>query len=434
MPHPLCMDRLRSFCQTQAACEHQGPLVPLFDSSVHHAELAWRCYAPSALDSTGERFAGGSSAYCTRHAALSSLLTACVLEVQGSIAAERESRTSLRLQETVQPYGGSKGGDAPILSPWLMDAWQPEVTVTAMDTGSFVPSPERELARVLAWEVPCIDKYEDHKLKNYTGNVSRKKAFLSREGLSCFGTCVRGVVDGFATHDEARQIRTLARHPTPDSPSNIDLWRWDVAEQPTVFRQLVNRAKTVLREQFGVSPLRFYRSNIITWDGSPLPSAAAERHATATRPRTWHARSLHGDTNTDEMFIYTTILYLSQHGDDVVGGETGIADEVDALSRQVTAGLRVQPSVGRLLVFSAGAENMHEMLPVTHGQRIAVQMWFACEGMDPGWARPQRERWQEQHGYGGPDSFPPQVRPPVSDALKRAPPWQWRAFGGGSAF
>jgi hypothetical protein len=109
----------------------------------------------------------------------------------------------------------------------------------------------------------------------------------------------------------------------------------------------------------------------------------------------------------------------------VLGGETGIADAVVDTPHGpvVTAGLRVQPSIGRLLVFSAGAENMHEMLPVTHGQRVACQMWFACEGLEPGWARPQRVAWEMQHGYGGPG---PEQDVPAPPRWKPPPPWPWR--------
>jgi hypothetical protein len=89
--------------------------------------------------------------------------------------------------------------------------------------------------------------------------------------------------------------------------------------------------------------------------------------------------------------------------------------------------------MGRLLVFSSGVENMHEMLPVTHGERIACQMWFACEGMDPGWAHEQRIAFERQHGYGGPDGIgagvPKETSPQMSVALSAAlaKPWPWRA-------
>lgn len=166
---------------------------------------------------------------------------------------------------------------------------------------------------------------------------------------------------------------------------------------------------------------------MITWDAqwTTVPPRDA-----GPPPKVWSPNSLHGDTNTDEMFLFTTILYLSQHGDDVRGGETGIADVVEddpSGFTTVTAGLRVQPSIGRLLVFSSGVENMHEMLVATHGKRIAVQMWFACEGMQPGWAEPQRVQWQSLHGWGGPDGqLGGHAKAPKRSSKPPPRPWPWR--------
>jgi hypothetical protein len=308
----------------------------------------------------------------------------------------------------------------PLLPAWVEGSVR---TVAAVSTEGWVPSPDGELLSMLAWSVPCVDKYSRHRLANATGNVSRRKAFLKRTGLRCFGTCVRGVVDGFLSRAEAAELRAAAapvNEPGQPHPS-ISSWRWQVPEHEPLFETAIARAQAVLEERFGVRRLRFYRSNAITWSGqsaAPWPNA----------PAPWYTRSLHGDLNTDEFIMYTCILYLSDHGADVYGGETGIADEVvwpseeDAVTAgrtsSVTVGLRVEPSLGRLLVFSAGVENMHEMLPVTHGTRVAVQMWFACEGQQPGWARHQRVEWEQMHGYGGPDGpvGPSSVVPPLTAA------------------
>lgn len=350
--------------------------------------------------------------------------------VRAATPAEAGSATPPKVEKTA-----AEGSVAPrkepdtavtILEPWPVERTTP-LTVAAVDTSSWAPTAEHELLHVHAWEVPCIDSYSKHTLKNYTGNVSRRKAFLDRTGLLCHGRCVRGVVDGFATHAE---IAEMLRH-APEmrkgdggqpGTSNIATWRWDV--QAGVFRTLVSRAQAVMRERYGVQSLRFYRSNIIVWDG-----AQTTKEEWPSEPLTWKPRSLHGDTNTDEMFLFTTILYLSQHGDDVVGGETGIADEIDGTHHQTLRGLRVEPSIGRLLIFSSGVENMHEMLPVTHGRRVACQMWFACEGMDPGWARPQRVAFEQEWGYGGADAHIPNPTPTLSAELQSAlaTPWPWRS-------
>ena len=125
---------------------------------------------------------------------------------------------------------------------------------------------------------------------------------------------------------------------------------------------------------------------------------------------------------------------------------------------------------------------MHEMLPLTHGRRVAIQMWsasklkaaawsrrgfgpfalqhippaldrawgrppalaslgeladvfwpyppccprrFACEGQQPGWARAQREAFAAAHGYGGPDESvaAPAVVPSQGRHMREARPW-----------
>ena len=42
---------------------------------------------------------------------------------------------------------------------------------------------------------------------------------------------------------------------------------------------------------------------MITWDGSGAP-----RELWPADAQKWYARALHGDTNTDEMFLFTTIM------------------------------------------------------------------------------------------------------------------------------
>ena len=130
---------------------------------------------------------------------------------------------------------------------------------------------------------------------------------------------------------------------------------------------------------------------------------------------------------------------------------------------------------------SSGVENMHEMLPLTHGRRVAIQMWstskwkpapggfgpfalqhippaldrargrppasasqladvfwpypsyfphrFACEGQQPGWARAQREAFAAAHGYGGPDESvaAPAVVPPQSRHMREARAWPYNS-------
>ena len=82
--------------------------------------------------------------------------------------------------------------------------------------------------------------------------------------------------------------------------------------------------------------------------------------------------------------------------------------------------------MGRLLVFSAGVENMHEMLELVRGRRVAIQMWFAC-GDGARLGRRQRALWHAERGYGGPDGRAAHARAPPEAATKiDVPPWPWR--------
>ena len=47
-------------------------------------------------------------------------------------------------------------------------------------------------------------------------------------------------------------------------------------------------------------------------------------------------------------------------------------------STQLRRGLAVAPRIGRLLLFSGGAENYHAPLPVGRGRRQSLQAFFGC--------------------------------------------------------
>ena len=123
--------------------------------------------------------------------------------------------------------------------------------------------------------------------------------------------------------------------------------------------------------------------------------------------------TLHADYYQAASYVYTAIIYLhaspptsslqtfSGEGGDVsevgdgappdstplVGGETGFAD---ALSRDAATGATrldrgtiVEPTPGRVLLFSGGGENYHAPLPVLRGRRKALQVWFTCACAEP---------------------------------------------------
>lgn len=273
-PSASCMAQLSAWCVQ--SCPIDGVLTAALGGSRKGPSQAWRCYQAPGLDERGV-YVDHEWNYCTRHTQLQALLLDC--EERGLI-----------VQDVVSP----RGETSPHVDRELAEGWWPlhkneEVLVPAVDTRSWQPTRDHELLQVRAWQLPCIDSPEQHFLLNRTGNVSRKKAFLSRRELSCYGQCVRGVVDGFATHAEVDEMLTLR------PGDRIKSWRWNPPMQPAVFAQLIARAEAVLRERFHVSALRFYRANMIQWDG--LQVARSEWPA---QKREWHPQSLHGDTNVCE--------------------------------------------------------------------------------------------------------------------------------------
>ena len=121
---------------------------------------------------------------------------------------------------------------------------------------------------------------------------------------------------------------------------------------------------------------------------------------------TWHF-----DYGQHSSAVYTAILYLAHDGEEaLVGGHTAFVapqeegnDSAESLCHveggshhadSVALGLGVErlangtaylrqgwlvaPRVGRLLLFSGGAENYHAAMPVERGRRQSLLVWFEC--------------------------------------------------------
>jgi hypothetical protein len=80
---------------------------------------------------------------------------------------------------------------------------------------------------------------------------------------------------------------------------------------------------------------------------------------------------LHVDKANIGSYDYSALLYLSDYGTDFQGGKFAFCeDEVARL---------VEPKRGRLVAFTSGPENLHQVRPVTQGTRYVLAMWFTKE-------------------------------------------------------
>lgn len=79
---------------------------------------------------------------------------------------------------------------------------------------------------------------------------------------------------------------------------------------------------------------------------------------------------------TYESFHYTSLLYLSDYGMDFKGGRLVWLDGPIA---KPTNNVTVEPRLGRVAMFSSGAENVHYVERVTSGVRYAITISFTCD-------------------------------------------------------
>lgn len=101
-----------------------------------------------------------------------------------------------------------------------------------------------------------------------------------------------------------------------------------------------------------------------------------------------------------EHYDYSGLIYLNNHGTDFTGGKLYFfdsadgADAVDEAAEAAAAAVDaaegrerqagevahlVEPRAGRLLVFSSGTENPHQVTGVVSGVRYLIAMWFTCD-------------------------------------------------------
>jgi len=193
-----------------------------------------------------------------------------------------------------------------------------------------------------------------------------------------------------------------------------------------LYGTVIERIKRTIQEEFGISQLHFTAPTFVT----------REVGNTAWHPKTmhdvyWHP---HVDQNNTAHYHYSGLLYLADHGKDFEGGMFAFLDDVKDFKQPVPcfdedieaqgagqscaeyagAGmcdrslgegitlammcpkacktcsadqpepqleateLQVEPAMGRLVLFTSGSENLHQVKQVTSGTRLVMSMWFTC--------------------------------------------------------
>lgn len=132
---------------------------------------------------------------------------------------------------------------------------------------------------------------------------------------------------------------------------------------------------------------------------SDVVASSAVRQATKVTGAFSEVHRWHYDYGQHPGAIFSAILYTGNDGEEpLVGGETAFvttpppptgaddvwSDDHAGLQRlpngstHLRRGWVVSPRVGRLVLFTGGAENYHAPMPVLQGRRQTLQVWFRC--------------------------------------------------------
>jgi len=200
--------------------------------------------------------------------------------------------------------------------------------------------------------------------------------------------CFRSVIDNFASAHESQLLRQMADFGisltggASGGPSILDLTSGAVSKG-----EVFVDAFALLKQQeifFASEQLQTYndikrrvrlevqRISQATRLFATKPSFFARidgsKPAHTLHDEYWHP---HVDALQYGNFSYTGLLYLNDYRKNFTGGEFAFMDE----HRNAT----VLPETGRLLIFTSGRENVHQVRKVTTGVRYVLTVAFTCD-------------------------------------------------------
>jgi hypothetical protein len=251
------------------------------------------------------------------------------------------------------------------------------------------------LAEPLRYEVPCAANGDD---------APPRPSSVDADCLP--SRCVRYVEDGFLSADEVARLLQLTAYGMSPShasagPTILDV-NTGMLRDPEALLNVYAPATSSADPRplaFNASDLALYRS-VFDRIKERVAAVAGVDHVYFTAPTfitrlvghaDWRPRSPHDEyyaphvdgLNTPH-YVYSGLVYLSTHGVDFTGGEfaffrprAGVdpAEEPDGWDDEHV----VLPRAGRLLVFTSGPENAHQVRRVEAGRRITFSMWFTCD-------------------------------------------------------
>ncbi|KAL4175440.1 hypothetical protein KRP22_000406 [Phytophthora ramorum] len=134
-------------------------------------------------------------------------------------------------------------------------------------------------------------------------------------------------------------------------------------KQFNLYRGVVEKIRMALMKEFELEELYFSAPTFITRLMGNESWTPAEIH-----DEYWHP---HVDKENTKHYDYSGLLYLADFGEDFTGGLFSFIDEHTETV--------VEPARGRLMMFTAGSENLHVVRKVETGTRYVLSLWFSCD-------------------------------------------------------
>jgi Rps23 Pro-64 3,4-dihydroxylase Tpa1-like proline 4-hydroxylase len=86
-------------------------------------------------------------------------------------------------------------------------------------------------------------------------------------------------------------------------------------------------------------------------------------------------RHPHIDKDNTPHYDFSGLLYLADYEEEFTGGMFAFIDKKTTMKRIQ----EIEPARGRLVMFTSGKENFHQVRKVKNGTRYLMSMWFSCD-------------------------------------------------------
>ena len=242
--------------------------------------------------------------------------------------------------------------------------------------------------RTRSWEVACAEGlYEGNWYPRIPGctpsfrdvgstaetGVGAGTNAVENDGANRSLRCRRIVRDGVAVAEEARTVAMATERAmlglfhqggstslVPDGHAASRLGKVGYA----LTSELRERVRREISAAFGLRTTLYDSGALLTRLKADFDDDMFEVNHTHVY---WNA---HVDKANIASYDYSALLYLNSQGDGFMGGDFAFIDDDDDKT--------VAPIAGRLLMFTSGLENLHQVREVTKGTRYVLAMWFTC--------------------------------------------------------